>query len=142
MKRGPIIVVEDDPEDQELFRDAITELGISNPIIFLNNGESGLEFLRASTEQPFIIFCDINIPKMNGLELREQIDADEELRRKSIPFIFYTTSLNKAEINQAYNHTVQGYFKKEDSFELTKKTLKMILDYWDACKHPNSAFIL
>ena len=138
MKQGVIIIIEDDIEDQELFREAITELGIMNPLIFFNEGVSGLEYLQKTPDQPFIIFCDINVPLMNGIQLREHIDADERLRKKSIPFIFYTTSLNRAEINKAYNLTVQGYFIKENSFSATKETIKLILDYWGKCKHPNS----
>ena len=138
MKQGAIIVVEDDAEDQELFQEAISELGILNPLIFFNEGVSGLDYLQKTIEQPFIIFCDINIPLMNGLQLREHIDADELLRRKSIPFIFYTTSLNESEIEKAYKLTVQGYFVKENSFTATKETIKLILDYWGKCKHPNA----
>jgi len=136
MKQGPIIVVEDDVEDQELFGEAISELGILNPVVFFNEGVSGLEYLQKTAEQPFIIFCDINVPLMNGLQLREHIDADETLRRKSFPFIFYTSSLNKSEIIKAYKLTVQGFFVKENSFADTKETIRLIIDYWGKCKHP------
>jgi CheY-like chemotaxis protein len=140
MKPGVIIVIEDDAEDQELFREAISELGILNPLIFFGDGVSGLEYLQRTMEQPFIIFCDINVPLMNGLQLREHIDADETLRRKSIPFIFYTTSLNRAEIEKAYKLTVQGFFVKENTFTSTKEIIRLIIDYWGKCKHPNTAF--
>jgi len=138
MKQGVIIIVEDDVEDQELFREAIAELGVMNPLIFFNEGVTALDYLQKTPDQPFIIFCDINIPLMNGLQLREHIDADERLRKKSIPFVFYTTSLNKDEINKAYSLTIQGYFIKENSFAETKEAIKLILGYWDKCKHPNS----
>ena len=137
-KMGSIILVEDDVEDQELFGEAISELGVKNPMLCFNNGKSVLDYLIQTTEQPFIIFCDINIPLIDGLQLREQIDADEQLRKKSIPFVFFTTSLNKQEIDTAYNLTVQGFFTKENTFASTKETLKLILDYWGKCKHPNS----
>jgi len=141
MKQGVIIIVEDDIEDQEIFREAISELGVMNPLVFFHEGVSALDYLQKTPDQPFIIFCDINIPLMNGLQLREHIDADERLRRKSIPFVFYTTSLNKEEINKAYELTVQGYFVKENSFAETKESIRLILEYWDKCKHPNSILI-
>lgn len=140
MKQGAIIVIEDDKEDQELFSEAIAELRILNPIIFFGEGVSALEYLQKTIEQPFIIFCDINVPLMNGLQLREHIDADPILRRKSIPFIFYTTSLNKPEIEKAYDMMVQGYFVKENTFTAAKESIKLIVDYWGKCKHPNTAF--
>ena len=138
-KSGPILILEDDHEDQELLGDALKELGILNQLVFFTNGVSALEYLQATPEQPFIIFSDINLPLMNGLQFREHIDADEKLRRKSIPFIFFTTSGNKLSIEKAYDMTVQGYFTKENTFNTIKETLKLIVDYWTKCKHPNSA---
>ena len=60
------------------------------------------------------------------------------LRKKSIPFVFFSTAANKQEIERAYEMMVQGYFKKKNSMDGIKSTLKIIMDYWTLCKHPNN----
>jgi len=138
-KTGPFVILEDDHDDQELLRDALKELGVLNSLHFFNNGVTALEYLKSTEDQPFIIFCDINLPLMNGLQFRQHIEDDERLRMKSIPFVFFTTSGDSNGINRAYKLTVQGYFTKENTFPAIKETLKLIIDYWAKCRHPDSA---
>lgn len=135
---GPILLIEDDPEDQLLIKEALESLKIKRELIIKNNGQEGLEYLRTMTGQPFLILCDINMPRMNGLQLRDQIFADPNLRRKSIPFVFLSTATNREEVNQAYELTVQGFFKKNTDFKSFVSDLKCIINYWDTCVHPNS----
>ena len=137
-KQGPIIYVEDDLDDRLIFKETISSIGIDNEILYFDNGRHFLDYLYETPDQPLLIVCDINMPVMNGLELRRMILDDTALKKKSIPFIFYTTSINAREIELAYDLTVQGYFKKPSDLEQMKKTLKMIYDYWCICKHPNN----
>lgn len=97
-----------------------------------------LQFLRTTHEKPFLILCDINMPVMNGLELRRKIDEDDFLRRKSIPFVFFTTYAVPQEVSQAYELTVQGFFEKGNNLKQLTDTLRLILEYWTVCRHPNS----
>lgn len=138
MLRGPILIVEDDLEDQEIMREVFDELQISNELKFFTNGNAVLEFLRATKEKPFLIITDINLHGLNGLELREEIMKDELLRKKSIPFIFLSTSDGKQIIEKVYELQVQGYFQKQTSFGAIKEQVKLIVAYWQACRHPNS----
>ena len=137
-KMGPILILEDDKEDQELLQDVFKELEVLNRLIFFTNGQSVIEYLASTPDQPFIILSDINLPVMNGLQLRERIDQDDYLRRKSIPFVFFTTSNDQRAIDLAYELTVQGYFTKGNTFGELKESIRMILHYWTICKHPNS----
>lgn len=137
-KLGPIIYVEDDLDDQELFSDAITELKMANELKLIANGYEALSYLRTTTDQPFVIFCDINLPQINGIELRNEINSDAALRDKSIPFVFFTTSANKQTIKQAYLMNVQGFFVKPQNFLELRMTIQEVLEYWSKCKHPNS----
>ncbi len=134
---GPIIFVEDDHDDQFIFREACEMLGIKNPLKFFNNAEAALEYLRKTEDKPFIIFCDINMPEKDGLEFRRTINDEEWLRKKSIPFIFFSTAATPMQVRVAYDLTVQGFFIKEQRFTDTRATIKMILDYWGKCYHPN-----
>lgn len=134
---GPIIYVEDDMDDRIIFKEILSQIGVTNELLFFDNGKEFLNFLYKAEVQPLLIVSDINMPVMNGIELRKNIVEDDRLMEKSIPFIFFTTSINTKEIKLAYNLTVQGYFKKPTDIAEMKANLKMIIDYWCICKHPN-----
>jgi CheY-like chemotaxis protein len=140
MKQGPIIIVEDDAEDADIFQDILIELDVKNKMIWFTNSNDAFFYLKATTDQPFIIFCDVNLPVINGIEFKRQVDSDAELRRKSIPFVFYSTSVSQATVNEAYTQmTVQGFFQKKNTYAEVKGDIKLILNYWKDCKHPNTA---
>jgi CheY-like chemotaxis protein len=135
---GPIIIVEDDKEDQEVLAEVFAELKIENEIKFFKEGTSVLAYLRTTSDKPFIIITDINMPMMNGLELKAEIYKDEYLRKKSIPFIFLSTTDGSRIIDKVYQLEVQGFFQKEFSYEAVSNQIKLIIDYWSKCKHPNN----
>ena len=138
-KLGPIVIVEDDLDDQEMIQEAMEEVGIKNDLVFFDRSLKAFEFLKSTTQQPFLILSDVNLPAQNGIEFKRQIDEDRQLREKSIPFVFYSTAVDKNSVNTAYQElTVQGFFKKKNKYEELKKDLKLIVDYWTTCKHPNS----
>ena len=138
-KNGNILIVEDDIDDKELLEDLIVDLGITNTIIWKPNGAEAFSFLCTTTEPMFIIFSDINMPIMNGLELKRKIDADKELRRKSIPFVFYSTAASKQAVTEAYTElTIQGFFIKGSDYNKTKNVVNNIIQYWKECIHPNT----
>src|SRR3954470_18208468 len=114
-KKGPIILIEDDVDDQELISEAIRSLAYQNEIKSFDNGQEALEYLATTSDKPFLIFCDVNMPVMNGLELRKHINDDEYLRNKSIPFVFLSTSDDKDPVRKAYALASQGFFKKPNS---------------------------
>ncbi len=134
---GPIILIEDDADDSLLFHEALYELDIKNEIKTFGTASQVLYYLETTQDKPFIILSDINLPGMKGNELKKIIDENDFLRRKSIPYLFYTTSVAPHQIEQAYDMIVQGYFTKEDSLSKIKSTIKCIVDYWKICKHPN-----
>lgn len=137
-KTGPILIIEDDQEDKEILEDVIRDLKVNNRIVWLENTRQAYDYLSAANEAMFIIFCDINLPGKNGLELKEKIDENAQLRKKSIPFIFYSTSANQGDVNDAYSKmTIQGFFQKGSNYNEMKKVIKLIIDYWTLCKHPN-----
>ena len=135
---GPIIIVEDDAEDQEILQEVIQSLGVENKLRFFQEGSAVLEYLRTTNEKPLIIITDVNMPGIDGLQLRRLIFGDEFLRRKSIPYVFLSTSDGKGILQQAYDLQIQGFFQKELTFEGMRQQLKLVLDYWKKCNHPNS----
>lgn len=138
MTTGPIIIVEDDLDDQELYTDIIGELGIPNLIRFFDNGNPALEYLLTTAEQPFLILCDVNMPQMNGLEFKEKIQQDNYLREKGIPFVFISTNASPEAVRKAHVLSVQGYFEKPFSFSEFKGMLRVLFEYWEQCRHINN----
>lgn len=136
-KTGPIIIIEDDLDDQDLLTDVFKELTYPNELIFFADGEEALQFLIDTEIEPFIIFSDINLPKLNGVELREKVHNNEKLRVKSIPYLFFSTSAEQKHVIDAYSKSIQGFFKKPTSFEHLKKIIKTIVEYWLECESPN-----
>jgi response regulator RpfG family c-di-GMP phosphodiesterase len=137
-RSGPIIIIEDDVDDEQMLKEVLGELEMKNKVICFEDCSPAWDYLKTTTDKPLIIFCDVNLPKQSGLSFKKQIDADSQLRERSIPFVFYTTGIDQKNINEAYTKmTVQGYFQKPANYNEIKKTIKVILDYWKLCKHPN-----
>jgi CheY-like chemotaxis protein len=139
MKSGPVILIEDDADDKDVFQEILKDLQVPNPVIWFQNCDAAFSYLKTTSEQPFIIFCDVNLPGLSGIECKHQIDEDKELRKKSIPFVFCSTVVNQKTVNEAYTKmTVQGFFQKKNSYNELKETIKLIVAYWEECKHPNT----
>ena len=136
-KAGPIIIIEDDLDDQELLNDVFASLSYPNEIIFFSDGEQALQYLTATLIEPFIIFSDINMPRLSGMELREKIHENEDLRIKSIPYLFFSTSAEQSYIIDAYSKSIQGFFVKPSNYEEIRDTIRVIIEYWLRCVSPN-----
>jgi len=108
-KGGSIIIIENDIDDQEMLRDVFTELNYVNEIIFFDDGYAALDFLTATEIEPFIIFSDINMPKLSGAELREKVHNNEDLRLKSIPCLFFTTGAEQKAVIDAYSKSIRVF---------------------------------
>lgn len=137
---SPIICIEDDEDDQHLIGRALMELEIPNKLFFFTNGETALAYLQKTEERPFLILCDINMPIMNGLELRHQLNESEYLRKKSVPFVFLTTGATPETVQLAYDETVQGFCLKPNSYSDLREQIRLIVAYWKSCLHPNKDF--
>lgn len=137
MNKKPIIVVDDDPDDLELLQQAFSEMNVDNEIIVFDNGLKFLEYLKTTENGTFFILCDINMSKIDGLELKRIIFDDERLRIKCVPFIFLSTSGASSSIMKAYSYGVQGYFIKPNSLEKLKSMLDAMITYWNDSQHPN-----
>lgn len=138
MTKGPIIIIEDDKDDQEIFEESIKAIGIPNEIRFFNRAKQALNYLLNTEEQPFIILSDINMPEMNGLELKKQIQDDPYLCTKGIPFVFISTNASKVSVRHAHALSVQGYFEKPVTMDGIKQMLRILFEYWQLCKHINN----
>lgn len=136
-RQGPIIIIEDDQDDQEILKEVLEKLSYPNKIVFFSDGEAALEFLTSTDVDPFIIFSDINMPKLSGIELRERIHQNESMRLRTIPYLFFSTSAEQNHVVDAYSKSAQGFFIKPASFSDIEDTMKTIIEYWLKCVAPN-----
>lgn len=136
-RQGPIIIIEDDVDDQEVFSEVFTTLSYPNEILFFGDGEAALNFLTNTDIDPFIIFSDINMPRLSGIELRERLHQNESMRLRTIPYLFFSTSADQRHVVDAYSKSVQGFFIKPSSFGELEDTIKTIIEYWLKCVAPN-----
>jgi len=114
-KSGPIIVIEDDPDDQEVLVEIFEKLGYVNQIIYFLDGNEALAYLNKSDVQPFLILSDINMPKLNGTQILKMLKANKKL--KNITVIIYSTSINHIEKEQALRLGAHSYVIKPSSYE-------------------------
>ena len=136
-KTGPIVIIEDDADDQEILTSIFQELDYKNELIFFDDSMKALEYLTKTDIEPFLVLSDINMPKLNGMELREKVHNNEDLRLKSIPYLFFSTSAEQKHVIDAYSRSIQGFFIKPNSYDKLKKVIVKIVEYWQECESPN-----
>ncbi len=136
-KTGPIIIIEDDADDQQILTDIFKELNYANELIFFSDSELALQYLIDTDVEPFLVLSDINMPKLNGMELREKIINNEDLRLKSIPYLFFSTSAEQKHVIDAYSRSIQGFFVKPNNYTKLKNVIVKIVEYWQECESPN-----
>ncbi|RYZ20591.1 MAG: response regulator [Chitinophagaceae bacterium] len=137
-KNGPVIIIEDDIDDQEILTEVFRQLNYPNPIHFFQNGLEALDFLNQTDVIPFLILSDVNMPKIDGFALREKVKMDAKLQVKCIPYLFFTTSASQKAVIDAYSMSVQGFFVKENRMSELKDTISVIMQYWQKCSSPNN----
>ena len=136
-KNGPIIIIEDDADDQEMLAEIFQKLNYQNEVLFFFDGQKALDHINDTKEPPFLILSDINMPKLNGFELREKLRTDSRLSNKCIPYLFFSTALNQKSVIEAYSQSVQGFFVKQSTMAELEKTISAIMEYWRRCAAPN-----
>jgi len=136
-KNGPVVVIEDDEDDREMLEEIFETLAYKNKIVFFDDGNDALEYLNKTEVIPFLILSDINMPKINGFELRNTIHTNTQLHIKCIPYLFFTTNANKQSVVDAYAMSVQGFFVKPASYQHLESTIRKIMEYWKECIAPS-----
>ena len=137
-RSGAIVIIEDDPDDQDILKEIFKKLNYANELIFFYDGEDALSFLMKAEVIPFLILSDINLPKLDGLELQRKLKQDAQLAIKCIPYIYLTTALNQKAVIDAYSASAQGFFVKGTTIAEIEKTISTIMTYWMRCAAPNN----
>ncbi|HUQ97241.1 MAG TPA: response regulator [Chitinophagaceae bacterium] len=136
MVQNSILVVDDDTDDLEMIKEAWTQLKLTRPIYFFKSGNDLIQYLLNSAEAPFFILCDVNLPGETGFDIKKRVTENSELRYKTVPFIFWSTSASERQIQFAYDLPAQGFFLKPSNFSDLCETFQIILEYWQKSQHP------
>lgn len=137
MQTGAVWVIDTDTDDHEMVREVWRELKLKNELVFLDSAEKVLGLLDEADTTPFIIICEVNLPKVDGFELRERMLATRSKKFKSVPFIFWSTYASEQQITHAFDLSVHGFFIKDNTFEDMKTTFIHIINYWLNSKMPS-----
>ena len=134
----PILLVEDDDVDAMTVKRAFSDLKITNPLIRKFNGEEALEYLQDQTNtMPCLIFLDLNMPKMNGIEFLKIAKTAEGLRK--IPVVVLTTSKSDEDRVESFGLSIAGYMIKPTDYKKFVDTIRIIDLYWTLSELPNGS---
>lgn len=131
-----ILLVEDNPDDVKITERALHKGKVLNRLFVARDGQEALDFLfneggYADTQKapkPGLVLLDINLPKVNGIDVLKKVKADEKLRR--IPIIMLTVSKRDEDIIRSYDLGVNSYIIKPVEFDKFVETIKNIELYW------------
>jgi CheY-like chemotaxis protein len=131
-----ILLVEDNPNDAELTKRALKKNNLANRVFHARDGEEALEFIfaggafagRSVENTPKVILLDLKLPKVNGIEVLQQIKSDE--RTKNIPVVVLTSSREDSDLEKCYELGVNSYIVKPVEFDNFVKAISDLGFYW------------
>jgi DNA-binding response OmpR family regulator len=138
---GRILLVEDDPKDVELTLTALEEYNLANEVLVVGDGEDALDYLhcrgtfRTRTQgNPAVMLLDLKLPKVDGLEVLQQIKSDEKL--KVIPVVVLTSSREERDMVASYKLGVNAYVVKPVDFHEFVNAIKELGVFWAIINEP------
>jgi CheY-like chemotaxis protein len=138
---GRILLVEDDPKDVELTLTALEEYKLANEVVIARDGEEALDYLyrrgnfaTRSTDNPAVLLLDLKLPKVDGLEVLQQIKADAKL--KLIPVVVLTSSHEERDMVTSYKLGVNAYVVKPVDFHEFVNAVKELGIFWALVNEP------
>jgi FixJ family two-component response regulator len=134
---GAIILIDDNLEDLSIFSEGFKFLEPDNQVILFNSPNFAIESLLTSPQLPFLILCDINLGPIDAFSFRNHLLSFNSTFA-TVPFVFFSncTPINMTEYN--HTHALHGFFQKPATFTKMVDTLRLILNYWQVCRIPDS----
>lgn len=145
MNNRTILLVEDNPDDEELTLRALRQNGIMNEVVVARDGAEALDYLlsqgrfsgRDSKEMPSVVLLDLRLPKIDGLEVLRRLRADE--RTRLLPVVTLTSSDEEGDILASYEARVNSYVRKPVAFAQFTEAIKHLGLYWMFLNEPPPA---
>jgi CheY-like chemotaxis protein len=138
---GRILIVEDDPKDVELTLTALEEYNLANEVVVTRDGEEALDYLYCrgnfkmrTSDNPAVLLLDLKLPKVDGLEVLQQIKSDEKM--KMIPVVVLTSSREERDMVASYKLGVNAYVVKPVDFHEFVNAIKELGVFWAVINEP------
>ena len=138
---GRILLVEDDPRDVELTLTALEEYKLANEVVITRDGAEALDYLYCrgefssrSSENPAVMLLDLKLPKIDGLEVLQQVRSDERL--KMMPVVVLTSSHEEKDMIRSYQLGVNAYVVKPVDFHEFVNAVKELGVFWAVINEP------
>ena len=138
---GRILLVEDDPRDVELTMEALAEYNLANEVVVARDGKLALDYLyrrgefsTRSDENPAVMLLDLKLPKVDGLEVLQQVKSDERLMM--IPVVVLTSSQEEQDMMRSYKLGVNAYVVKPVDFHEFINAIKELGVFWGIINQP------
>ncbi len=131
MDSGPILLVEDNPDDQELTLRALKKNRIANEVVIANDGVEAIEYLLGEGKEPFVpalVLLDLKMPKVDGIEVLQRIRAEE--RTRLTPVVVLTSSSEQRDIVESYRLGANSYIQKPVDFMQFVEAVAELGLYW------------
>jgi two-component system, response regulator len=136
MAEKMILLVEDNPDDEELTTRALRQAKIANEIVVARDGSEAIEFLfgqgrhagRDLSHMPAVILLDLKLPKLSGLEVLQRLRADQ--RTKLIPTVILTSSSEDEDMVKSYQWGANSYVRKPVEFGAFVNAVSQLGVYW------------
>ncbi len=120
-----LLIVDDDPDDVQLFSEAVSGINNSFRCLSASNGEEALQLLKEAIIKPDFIFLDLNMPRMNGKQCLVQLKTDSQFAY--IPVIIYSTSKVKKDIEDTLRLGAVSFLTKPNKFDHLVKAISYVL---------------
>ncbi len=139
---NPILLVEDNPDDESLTLRAFSKNGVENPVVVARDGVEALDYLSGSgihagrdrSVMPAVVLLDLKLPRIDGLEVLRRIRADQDTAL--LPVVVLTTSSEPRDITQAYHLGANSYIRKPVDYQDFVKAVDAIATYWLSLNEP------
>jgi CheY-like chemotaxis protein len=138
---GRILMVEDDPKDVELTLTALADYNLANEVVVARDGEEALDYLYCrgrfttrTSNNPAVLLLDLKLPKVDGLEVLQQMKSDEKLRM--IPVVVLTSSHEERDMVASYKLGVNAYVVKPVDFHEFVNAIKELGIFWAVINEP------
>ncbi|HKQ18182.1 MAG TPA: response regulator [Candidatus Eisenbacteria bacterium] len=137
-----ILLAEDNPNDEELTLRALRKHNVSNEVVVVRDGQEALDYLfiagthagRNPNQPPQLVLLDINLPKINGLDVLKRIRADA--RTRTLPVVILTSSSEERDRFTAYDNFANSYIRKPVDFDQFTEAVRELGLYWLVLNEP------
>ena len=135
-KRRPILLVDDNADDELLTLDALRNSGVNYQIVVARDGQEAIEWVfghgvhvgRDTEVMPRLILLDLKLPKINGLEVLTNLRRDS--RTRHVPTVILSSSTRREDIDSSYSRGANSYLRKAVNFEEYSVAVQCLCEYW------------